>query len=542
MHRRRCTPQPRCTLPLTMTTRTITAALLLALLSSPLFAQTSASPPAFEAADVQLSTHLAYRVANSGSLNGNRYRFLDATLVGLIASAYNIESDRVVEGPSWLELDHFNIVAKVPPATSPDTLRLMLLNLLADRFGLVAHTDVRPLPALVLTTGSSPPKLKPADSEGTSGCQLNRGSSAPPYFVFSCHNMTVADLALFLRSLNGANSKKTIVDDTGLKGAWNFDIKWNPYSLMGRSHGEPITITDIAEKQLGLKLEAKPAPLPVVVVDAANQKPTPDPPVTIEALPHLPTEFEVAVIKPSKPDARSNGIVPRGTELDARGLNMYQLIIDAWGLDFLKINGMANTPKWFDTDRFDILAKLPAMPDGVAVDNEDLRPMLRSLLEDRFKLKVHIEVRPGQAYVLTALNPNLKRADPSTRSTCHEGPGPDGKDPPLRSLICQNITMAQFVVQVMNFEPVSVGDGSVLDETRLQGGYDFTLSYNLSQASQRPQEPSSEPPSCAQALEPTGVLSFFDAIKQQLGLKLEKLNRPVPTIVIDHIERTPTEN
>ena len=102
--------------------------------------------------------------------------------------------------------------------------------------------------------------------------------------------------------------------------------------------------------------------------------------------------------------------------------------------------------------------------------------------------------------------------------------------------------MAQFAVQMMNFEPSSVGDASVIDETGIQGGYDFTVTYNLPQALRQPQAPSGETPMSAEAPEPTGILSFFDALKQQLGLKLEKQNRPVPMLVIDHVERTPTEN
>ena len=55
--------------------------------------------------------------------------------------------------------------------------------------------------------------------------------------------------------------------------------------------------------------------------------------------------------------------------------------------------------------------------------------MLQALLEDRFKLQVHMEDRAVWAYTLIAVNPKLRKADPLSRTRCKEGPGPDGKDP-----------------------------------------------------------------------------------------------------------------
>ena len=75
--------------------------------------------------------------------------------------------------------------------------------------------------------------------------------------------------------------------------------------------------------------------------------------------------------------------------------------------------------------------------------------MLRALLIDRFEMKVHEENQLVDAYDLVAVKPKLTAADPTSRTSCHSGPGPDGKDPraahPIFNMLvtCQNVTMAQ---------------------------------------------------------------------------------------------------
>src|SRR5678815_5925261 len=76
-------------------------------------------------------------------------------------------------------------------------------------------------------------------------------------------------------------------------------------------------------------------------------------------------------------------------------------------------------PKWLDTARFDIVAKLPSdlAPAG-GIPLQEMAPALQALLIERFKMKVHFEDRSVDAYALVAVKPKLKKADPSTRSGC----------------------------------------------------------------------------------------------------------------------------
>ena len=122
--------------------RAFAGMVLFALLSSPLCAQPTAAPPdaaAFEIADVHVAPPRRFPFMDGGALRGDRYIVHQATMVDLIAAAYGLDPSNVQGGPIWLETDRFDIIAKAPPTTSKDTIKLMLQSLLADRFKLVVH-------------------------------------------------------------------------------------------------------------------------------------------------------------------------------------------------------------------------------------------------------------------------------------------------------------------------------------------------------------------------------------------------------------------
>ena len=277
-------------------------------------------------------------------------------------------------------------------------------------------------------------------------------------------------------------------------------------------------------------------------------------------LPPLPpAQFEVAVIKPPKADAQLTGRI-RGGQVDVHGVSLRFAINFAWDLNPNDSQLIAGAPPWLHSDRFDILAKVSSDgPDQAAshspdIDQEELRQMLRALLIDRFKMKIHYEDRPITTYSLTSLNPKLVKADPASRTNCTEGPGPNGKDrrlatPVLNRLVtCQNITMPQLADQ---FRMIAGGYiyGSILDETGLKGSWNFTLSFSsvdrvqgAGSAAGGPVPGTAASDGTSGASDPNGALSLFDAVKREIGLKLEKVRRPVPVLVIDHVEEHPTEN
>src|SRR5258708_39529830 len=98
-------------------------------------------------------------------------------MIDLITQAYDLTDDKIAGGPSWLATDRFDVIAKLPSATAtPETARLMLQNLLAERFGLKLHNDNRPLPAYVLSMGKGTPRMKKSDGSA-SGCQPQPGGA-----------------------------------------------------------------------------------------------------------------------------------------------------------------------------------------------------------------------------------------------------------------------------------------------------------------------------------------------------------------------------
>ena len=178
------------------------------------------------------------------------------------------------------------------------------------------------------------------------------------------------------------------------------------------------------------------------------------------------------------------------------------------------------------------------------VDLDDLRLMLRALLVERFKLTTHTEDRLVSAYTLVADKPKLQRADPANRTTFINGPAPGAKDPrttsPMlnRFVTLQNMTLAQFAEDLPRIAAGYIKE-PVVDASGLDGAWDFTLSFT---GIARLQAPGPAARAALSASDPTGGLSLFDALQKQLGLKLEMHKRPMPVLVIDHVEEKPIDN
>jgi uncharacterized protein (TIGR03435 family) len=301
-----------------------------------------------------------------------------------------------------------------------------------------------------------------------------------------------------------------------------------------------MSVEDAFDKQLGLTLKLGTAPQPVLTVESARQ-PTANPAGVAKALPPLPDpEFEVASLRPCQ---RGNGgLSPHfeaGGRVTAQCYPLLLLIRQAWNLDYSA--PIVGAPKWLSDVLVTIAAKAPPgnfMGEQGAQDHDALIVMLRHLLIERYKMKVHFEDRPVDALTLVAGKPKLTKADPSKRTGCtRESRGIPGTPDVATTVVCQNITLAQFAEQMPGFD--SAIRTPVLDATGIQGAWDFTLNWST-RVNPFPNLASGATPK--EAADPPGGGSLSGAINKQLGLKVVTSKRPGPVLVIDHMENQPAEN
>jgi uncharacterized protein (TIGR03435 family) len=141
----------------------------------------------------------------------------------------------------------------------------------------------------------------------------------------------------------------------------------------------------------------------------------------------------------------------------------------------------------------------------------------------------------------------MKDADPTSRSSCNRASGELGTGAaavPVLTYTCQNTTMAQLAEAMHNIAPGYV-DHVAIDMTNLKGAYDFTLSWSPRQATLGGPAPAASTDSGQSpvAADPSGGITFFDAVEKQLGLHLEKGQKhALPVLVIDHVEEVVAEN
>jgi uncharacterized protein (TIGR03435 family) len=511
------------------------------------FGQQSQPRPAFEIADVHVSPRSDW-VKNvthpfqGGYLAADRYELRRATMLDMIKLAYEVDADKVTGGPSWLDYDRFEVVAKAPRGTRPETLRLMLQSLLDDRFHLVMKSGAEDVPAHILTVGKRELKLKA--SSGTSplaGCRtaiVINGDT--PNATLTCTHATMESFARALRGRLGDNLP--VVNATGLDGEFDFDMQMPANS---QSQGPPPALLAELDK-LGLKIEPGKTQQPVLAVVSVNEQPTANSPDLTRVLPPLPPpQFEVASLKiPCEGNATIAPKFETGGRVTATCMPPMGLIRDAWGL--MPFQEAPGAPKWLmdggTSHNVSVVAKAPA---GVAPDPQHsqmardiVHQMLRALLIERYQMKIHYEERPMDTHTLVAVKPKLTKADPAGRTGCTRLSAPGQQ---TTRLVCKNMTMTQFAEQMQAYD--SEIYYPVVDATGVEGAWDFTIQYDplVSLRARFPSVGRGASPS-GEAADPGGSLSFQAAIEKQLGLKVEIRKRPQQVLVIDQMAEKPIEN
>lgn len=156
----------------------------------------------------------------------------------------------------------------------------MLQDLLVERFKLSVHDEQRSLPLYVMISGKKGPRLEPAkvDSTAKVGCYGQRENGEAHR---QCHSVSMEAFAQTLPGLSPHYIDLPVVNQTGLSGLFDFELRWTPQQLMrvsggakdGTKAGPPVgaSIFDALESQLGLKLVRRKEATPVLVIDHAER-------------------------------------------------------------------------------------------------------------------------------------------------------------------------------------------------------------------------------------------------------------------------------
>jgi uncharacterized protein (TIGR03435 family) len=265
-----------------------------------------------------------------------------------------------------------------------------------------------------------------------------------------------------------------------------------------------------------------------------------------------PPRFEVVSVKVNRAEDGNVYINRQGTRYVASGVTLRLLLRLAYDVQSDQING---GPKWTDTGHFDIVAtEKEGTPHPPAVIGGPPTPeqlMIRSLLGDRFGLRVHRETRQRPVYVLVPARkdrkpgPALKLVDvdcaaqyaPRDRATAQSearDPNRCGTKVGPGLVIAQAQTMGQLAATLATLSNTGMSlDRPIVDGTGLAGVFDATLRFTPDRIPAGPAAP-------ATSIDPDSP-SIFTALQEQLGLKLEPRTGPVDVLVIDRAE-LPSEN
>ena len=246
------------------------------------------APPKLMAADADPSFEVATIKPNpSGApamqglnVNGRNFTTRNSSLGDLIAFAYDVQAKQIVNGPEWMDKDRYDIAAVPDQEGTPNAnqLRTMMRKLLADRFKLAFHHEMRELSAFVLTVGKNGQKLTPTQLNGPlPGLGFGPAKGG---MMLGVRNGTLTDFTSFLQMLV---LDRPVVDRTGITGKFDFQFTFTPDDSLFHGHPPPLppqtdSSVDPAagfftaiQEQLGLKLDAMKTPVDVIAIDHAEK-------------------------------------------------------------------------------------------------------------------------------------------------------------------------------------------------------------------------------------------------------------------------------
>ncbi len=217
-------------------------------------AQSAPAAPKFEVASIKPS-----QPGNAAGvrLDGALFSSSGIPLRNLIYSAYGAPAWTVSGGPAWLDTDAYDISATLPPGTPKEQINAMLQGLLADRFRLKIHREMRDYPVYALVVAKGGPKLK-ASADGKSSFKTGRGH-------LEIHRASMPVFVSYLWSAHATDRR--VLDMTGLNGFFDITFEWTPESIQPDAADSGPSVFTAIQEQLGLRLEPRTAPFEFIVID-----------------------------------------------------------------------------------------------------------------------------------------------------------------------------------------------------------------------------------------------------------------------------------
>jgi uncharacterized protein (TIGR03435 family) len=319
---------------------------------------------------------------------------------------------------------------------------------------------------------------------------IDQQSPAIPATTFTRSGSTVK---MTVTPLNGTYEGKVSADGNSIEGIW--------------SQGMPLTLNLVRATPETAWVIPEPPPPPKTMAADANPG------------------FEVATIKPARPEGRFSLTVNRSGMLNTTSTTVADLIKFAYDLHPRQIT---KGPAWLESEKYDITAK----PDTEGIPNPtQLKLMVQKLLKERFQLTFHNEKKELSVYAIsvTKTGPKLTKNESGGNLPGYGG----GRG----TFIVRNSSIAEFghILQA-NILEQPVVDQTGLGATR----YDFTLKWTPDPSQSQiggPAPPNAPPPADNADVPP----DIFTAFQQQLGLKLENTKAPVDVMVVDRLEK-PSDN
>ncbi len=221
--------------------------------------------PSFEVTTLKPSK--AGQSGRGFGFQGNRLRVTNITLNGLITFAYDVHPKQIIGTPPWAGTDAFDLEVKPEGEGMPGLKQWkgMLQKLMADRFKLAFHRELKELPVYALSVGNTGPKLTKGDPNGIPTLSFG---------VLGSLHATNAIMADFTQMMQAIVIDRPVVDQTGLEGRFDFDLNWkrddSQFAGMEATvpplpDAPPLYIA--TQEQLGLKLDVVDAPAELLVVD-----------------------------------------------------------------------------------------------------------------------------------------------------------------------------------------------------------------------------------------------------------------------------------